>query len=142
MNKYCVAGGDAQNIGFSIPINDAKGLVQGVLASGELKKTIFGCAVCSAHTGYCPRARIISHRRCYINDSNGNESVVGSPAARVLDYKARTSLQKLTTKKVDANNTLASVIGRFKVGEIVTVTYIRDGQTKTTQVTIGELPAN
>jgi serine protease Do len=136
-----VAGGDAQNIGFSIPINDAKGLVQGVLASGELKRPYLGVQYVQLTPAAAEELGLSINEGAYINDSNGNGVIGGSPAAKA-GLQAKDVITKINDQTVDANNTLASVIGRFKVGEKVTVTYIRDGQTKTAQVTIGELPAN
>src|SRR5690606_30462767 len=37
-----IAGGDAQNIGFAIPINDIKGLIKSVLDNGEMKRALLG----------------------------------------------------------------------------------------------------
>jgi serine protease Do len=136
-----VAGGDAQNIGFSIPINDAKGLIEGVLASGKFQRPYLGVQYVQLTPAIAKELDLSVTEGAYVNDSNGNGVVGGSPAANA-GIQGKDIITKINDQKVDANNTLASVIGRFKVGDKVTVTYIRDGQTKTTQVTIGELPVN
>lgn len=136
-----VAGGDAQNIGFSIPINDARGLIDGVLASGKFQRPYLGVQYVQLTPAIAEELGLSIDEGAYINDSNGNGIVGGSPAASA-GLQGKDVITKINDQAVDANNTLASVIGRFKVGERVTITYVRDGQTKTTQVTIGEAPLN
>jgi serine protease Do len=136
-----VAGGDAQNIGFSIPINDAKGLIDGVLANGELRRPYLGVQYVQLTPALAEELNLSVDQGAYINDSNGGGIVGGSPAA-AAGLQGKDIITKINDQNVDRNNTLASVIGRFKVGDKVTITYIRGGDTKTTEATVGELPTN
>lgn len=135
-----VAGDGAQNIGFAIPINDAQGLIKGVLDSGKLQRPYLGVRYVQLTPAAATELGIKTENGAYIRGSNGTSGVVaGGPAANG-GLKDSDIIVKINNQAVDQNNTLASVIGRFTVGETVTVTYIRDGKEQTTQVKLGELP--
>lgn len=135
-----VAGDGAQNIGFAIPINDAKGLVNGVLNSGKLKRPYLGVSYVQLNPSVASRLNINTEQGAYINGSNGSSGVVAGGPADNGGLKDKDIILKINDQTVDQNNTLSSVIGRFPVGESVTVTFIRDGKEQTTQIKLGELP--
>jgi serine protease Do len=135
-----VAGDGAQNIGFAIPINDAKGLVKGVLESGKLQRPYLGVRYIQLTPASASEMGVKTENGAYINGSNGTSGVVAGGPADSGGLKDGDVIIKINDQPVDQNNTLSSVIGRFSVGETVTVTYIRDGQQQTTQLKLGELP--
>lgn len=135
-----VAGGDAQNIGFSIPINDAKGLIQGVLSDGQLQRPYLGVQYVQLTPGIAEELGISETEGAYIDGSDGQAGVIaGSPAAQA-GLQSGDIITKINNQDVSSRNTLASVVGSFSVGEKVTVTYIRDGKTESTEVALAALP--
>lgn len=137
-----VAGGGAQNIGFAIPINDTKGLIKGVLDKGELKRPYLGVRYIQLSPTAAKELGVKQESGALISGSGANSGVVtGSPAAKA-GLKDKDVIVKINDQDVNSNNPLASVVGRFTVGETVTVTYIRDGKEQTTKLTLAELPNN
>lgn len=136
-----VAGDGAQNIGFAIPINDAKGLINGVLDKGKLQRPYLGVRYIQLTPTSANELNIKTQQGAYINGSNGSSGVVAGGPADTGGLKDKDIIIKINNNTVDNNNTLSSVIGRFTVGETVTVTFIRDGKEQTTQVKLGELPS-
>ncbi len=136
-----VAGGSAQNIGFAIPINDTKGLIQGVLENGRVQRPYLGVRYIQITPGNAEELGVSVDEGAYVGGVTGTGIVVGSPAQQA-GLQDKDVIIKVNGQPVDQNNTLASVIGRFKVGEEVEITYLRGGQERTTKVTLGELPAN
>lgn len=135
-----VAGDGAQNIGFAIPINDAKGLIKGVLETGKLQRPYMGVRYVQLTPSSAAQLGVKTEQGAYINGSNGTSGVVaGGPAANA-GLKDGDIIVKINDQTVDQNNTLSSVIGRFGVGETVTVIYTRDGKEQTAQVKLGEIP--
>ena len=135
-----VAGGNAQNIGFAIPIDDAKGLIQSVLNDGKLQRPYLGVQYVQLTPGAAEELGVSEAEVAYIN---GNEQqsgvIIGSPADKA-GLKEGDIITKINDQDVTSRNTLASVVGRFSVGESVKVTYIRDGQAQTTNVALAALP--
>lgn len=136
-----VAAGDAQNIGFSIPINDTKGLIKGVLENGKFERPYLGVRYVQLNPGVAEELGISQEDGAYVGGSQGGGGVVQGSPAQQAGLQDGDVIIKINDQKVDRNNTLASVVGRFSVGEEVTITYIRDGKEQTTKLTLSALPA-
>lgn len=135
-----VAGDGAQNIGFAIPINDAKGLIKGVLDNGKLQRPYMGVRYVQLTPGTATELGVKTEQGALIRGTNNSSGVVAGGPASNGNLKEGDIIVKINDQTVDQNNSLSSVIGRFTVGETVTVTYIRDGKEQTTQVKLGEVP--
>ncbi len=134
-----VAGGGAQNIGFSIPINDVKGLIKSVLNKGKLERPYLGVQYIQLSPTVAKQLNIEQEDGAYISATNGGGIVAGSPADKA-GLKDKDIIVKVNDQAVNRTRTLSSVVSQFTVGDTVTVTYIRNGQQKTTQVTLAQLP--
>lgn len=121
-----VAGGTAQNIGFAIPINDAKGLIDGVLETGKLERPYLGVQYIQLTPGNASELSVSETKGALIRGDSGAGVVNGSPAAQA-NLQEGDIITKINDIDVDSQNTLASVVGRFRVGEEVTITFIRGG---------------
>lgn len=135
-----VAAGDAQNIGFSIPINDTKGLLESVLKNGKFERPYLGVRYIQLNPGVAEELGVEQQAGAYINGNNGASGVVAESPAQQAGLRDRDIIIAVNDQKVDQNNTLASVIGRFPVGEEVTITFIRDGKEQTAQLKLAALP--
>jgi S1-C subfamily serine protease len=79
-------------------------------------------------------------RGAYITSGSGQEAVVkGSPAdiAGLVDHDVITKVNNIT---VDDKTSLTAALSRFKVGDKVTLTLVRDGKKITKDVTLAEIP--
>ncbi len=133
-----VAGG-AQNIGFAIPINDIKGLIDGVLASGELKQPYLGVRYVSLTDDIAYQYNLPVNRGAYIAPSNQASVLPGSPADKA-GLKEKDIITKVNDIAIDDKTNLTSALSRFKVGDSVKLTVIRAGKTMTLQATLETAP--
>lgn len=136
-----VAAGGAQNIGFSIPINDTKGLIKGVIERGVVERPYLGVRYIQLTPGAAEELGINQQQGAYIGSENGPGIVPGSPAA-AAGLQDKDVIVAINDQKIDQNNTLASVVSRFGVGEEVTVTFVRSGSEQTTKLKLAALPQN
>jgi len=138
-----IAGG-AQNIGFSIPINDIKGLIDQVEQTGKLQMAWLGVY-------YIPLTNDIV-QQYGLNVSNGawipsatiigqNPLVSGGPADKA-GLKQGDVITKIDGQTISQSNSLTSIISRDRVGQRVTLTVIRNGQTISISATLGAAPSN
>ena len=135
-----VAGEGAQNIGFAIPINDAKGLIKGVLASGKLQRPYLGVRYVQLTPAIAKELNIKQESGALVRGSNNASGVVAGGPADNGGLKDGDIVTKVNDQPVDETNTLSSVIGRFAVDETVTLSVIRDSKDQTLQIKLGELP--
>jgi len=136
-----VAGDGAENIGFAIPINDAKGLIDSVIKTGKLERPYLGVRYVSLTDDYAFELGIDTKRGAYIvPDSGGQSSVIkGSPADKA-GFRPKDIITKINGQEINERNSLTSLVGRHGVGEEVTVTYVRDAKEREVKVTLEATP--
>ena len=132
-----VAGG-AQNIGFSIPINDVNSLIKGVLATGKLERPFLGVHYISITDDYAVANELPVKRGAYIQPGDAG-IVPGSPAA-TAGLQGGDIITKVNDVNVDENHSLSTLLGRYGVSQKVTLTVIRDGKTQTITAVLGAAP--
>lgn len=137
-----IAGNGAQNIGFSIPINDVKGLVASVLKEGKLVRPYLGVRYITLNDDIAYQYNLDTKRGAYIYGSNGQPAIVpGSPAEKA-GLKEKDIITKVDNDTVDENNSLISLLGRHSVGDNVKLTIVRDGKEQTVNATLEAAPQN
>lgn len=131
---------NAQNIGFAQPINDIKGLINGVLGTGQLQQPYLGVRYVSLTDDLAYQYNLSVKRGAYIVPSTDGSSVVaGSPAAKA-GLKEKDIITKVNSITIDDKNSLTSAISRFKVGDQVSLTVVRGTKTLTIKVTLEAEP--
>lgn len=134
-----VAGGGAENIGFAIPINDVKGLIDGVLKNGRLLRPYLGVRYLQLDKETAKELQLDRTEGAYIQGDNGDNGVVQGSPADGAGLGNGDLIIAINDEKIDEKNNLSSMISRYSVGDTVTVTYVRDGQEKSVDVKLEEL---
>ncbi|MBI3624280.1 trypsin-like peptidase domain-containing protein [Candidatus Saccharibacteria bacterium] len=136
-----VAGGQAQNIGFAIPINDAQGLIKSVLQQGKLLRPYLGVRYVPLTDDYAYQYNLSVKRGAYIAPSSGQPSIIpGSPAEKA-GLKEKDIITKVDATTIDENHSLTSALSSKSVGDIVTLTVVRDGKTIIVKATLAAAPS-
>jgi serine protease Do len=131
----------AQNIGFSIPINDVKGLIKGVLGSGKFEQPYLGVRYISLTADVAYRYNLPVNNGAYIAPTeDGTASIIsGSPAAKA-GLKEKDIITKINNIKLDDKTNLTSAISRLNVGDRVDLTVIRSGKNLHIKATLEASP--
>lgn len=126
---------DANGIGFAIPINSTKGILAGVLENGEVERAYLGVNFIPITPAIAEEYNLSVKQGAYIFTSdNSNPVASGSPAAEA-GLERGDIITKINDTTLSTTAGLSSVIGEYRVGDTVTLTYLRDGQTRTAEVT-------
>ncbi len=134
--------GNAENIGFAIPVNDIQGLIKSVLEEGQLLRPYLGVRYISLTDDYAYLYNLDVKRGAYLAPSgnSGQPTILpGSPAEKA-GLREKDIITKVNDTVIDEDNSLTSVLGRFSVGERVTLTIIRDGQEQKVEATLEAAP--
>lgn len=118
----------AENIGFAIPINDAKRDIESVKSTGEIQLPFLG-------------VRYVMTEKGAVLKGDGKEPAItpGSPA-EAAGLKAGDIIVELGGQKIDENTPLAAAIAKHRVGETVTLKVLRGAETLVLNVTLAKRP--
>ena len=139
-----VAGGGAENIGFSIPINDVAGLIASVKETGKLQRPYLGVMYIPLTNDVAEQYNLSTKRGAYIPPADvlGTEPLVaGGPAAKA-GIKPGDIITKINDTTIDQRNSLSSLVNKHRVGDKVDLTIMRDGKEQKISVTLGAAPTN
>ncbi len=140
INTAIVSG--AQNIGFAIPINQAKKDIESVQKSGVIETPYLGVRYLSVTADMAKAQNLpVDHGELLRGDTNGPAIVPGSPAEKA-GLKAEDIVLEVDGTPVDATNTLIALIDQHNVGDTVTLKVDRGTQTIDIPVTLGKRPDN
>lgn len=131
---------DAQNIGFAIPINEAKVIIESAKETGKVSRPYLGVRYVALTPALAQQLEIEQTQGAYISDERG-AIVSGGPADKA-GIRQRDIITKVGTIELDSRNSLTSAISRHKVGDTVNITIIRGGQARTISVELAEAPSN
>lgn len=138
-----IAAGDAENIGFAIPINDALGLIKGVITQGQLLRPYIGVRYVQLTPEVAKELGISQTEGAFISeDSASGPSVMPDSPAAAAGLRAKDIIVELNGNKVTVLRPLGSLVSRYAVGEKVEITYWRDGKQQTVEVTLAVTPSN
>lgn len=133
--------GDAQNIGFSIPVNDIKGLVASVEKNGKLLRPYLGVRYVTLTDDYAYYYNLSTKRGAYIAPAEpGQTSILANSPAQKAGIQEKDIITKIDNDTVDEKNSLVSLLGKHQVGDKVALTIVRDGKTQTIDVTLEAAP--
>lgn len=139
-----VAGGSAQNIGFSIPINDLKGLITQVLKTGKFSRPYLGVHYISITPAVAYQFNLPVNSGAYVapsSDGSTSPIISGSPADKA-GLQEKDIITEIDGVTVDQTHSLLSLLGRHAVGDKVTITVIRNGDGMKLDATLEAAPTN
>jgi serine protease Do len=138
-----VAGEGSQNIGFAIPINEAKPLIASVKTKGRIVRAYLGVRylVIDKQTATANNLPVDNGAWVQANGDSAPGVVAGSPAEKA-GIKEGDIITKIGNDKIDSTHSLQSLIGKHKSGDKVKVTFMRDGKEQSVEVTLEDAPAS
>lgn len=138
INTAIVSG--AENIGFAIPINQAKRAIASVKATGEIQTPYLGVRYVMVTPEIAEKQKLALEYGALLRGTEDGPAVEpGSPAARA-GLQAEDIITQLNGKKLTDERPLAAAIGERNVGDTVALTVVRSGQTLTLTATLAKRP--
>jgi serine protease Do len=137
-----IAGG-AQNIGFAIPIDDVRGIIDQVLTSGKFARPYLGVRYVALTEDLANQYELKVKSGALILPSTDSESssVLPDSPAEAAGLHEKDVIIAVNSKKVDQNHSLTNLLSAYKPGDHVDLKVNRDGRTLHFNVKLGELPS-
>ncbi|HTI70595.1 MAG TPA: DegQ family serine endoprotease [Candidatus Limnocylindria bacterium] len=125
--------GGNQGIGFAIPVNLAKGIMEQLVEDGKVTRGYLGVAIQDVTPGLARKLDLKDARGALISDVSPK-----GPAAKA-GLESGDVVLSFDGKKVESARHLKLAVARTKPGESVGVKVLRDGDEKSLKVTVKEL---
>ena len=134
----------AQGIGFAIPIDIAKPIMQQALAGEKLSRPFIGVAYVTIVRGLKDQYSLPLSEGAWVHseDATGKsiEAVIAGSAGETAGIKTGDIITKVEDQTIDAANPLQDVLVQYAPGRTVSGEVYRTGQYITLRVTLGTRP--
>jgi len=126
--------GGNQGIGFAIPVNLARDVMESLVKEGHVTRGYLGVMIQDINPALASQFKLKDTSGALVGDVTPH-----SPADKA-GFKNYDVVLEFDGKKVTDSRHLKLEVARTKPGETVPVKILRDGATKTLEVTVKELP--
>lgn len=131
----------AENIGFAIPINQAKNDINSVESTGKIQAPFLGVRYIPITAAIAQQQSLpVTAGALVRGDSTGPAVAPNSPAAKA-GVQAEDIITAINGQSIDATHDLATIVDQYRVGQTITLTINRAGKTLTLQATLAARPA-
>jgi putative serine protease PepD len=113
-------------VGFAIPIDSARSIAERLIEDGEVTHAYLGVRIRDAESG---------------DGAIVGEAEEGQPAAEA-GLQEGDVITRVDDREITSGSELTAAIRSHQPGDRVTITYTRDGDEQTADVTLGELPTD
>lgn len=127
---------NAQNIGFAIPIDQAKGALESYKKSGKIIKPQLGVRYATINKENAKANNLPVDYGALVTGGRNQAVVPGSPADKA-GLQANDIILELNGERVDENHPLGALIQKYQVGDEITLKYLRNGKEGTVKVKLG-----
>lgn len=126
---------DANNIGFSIPINATRGVLKGVLEHGKVEKAYLGVRYVDITPELASSEKLSSKKGAYVYADGQTAVIKGSPADKA-GVRSRDIITKINQDIVGERSNMSSIIGQYQPGDEITLVVLRGGKEVTLKATL------
>lgn len=130
INTIIIAGG--QGIGFAIPINLGKGIVDQLKKHGDVTRGWLGVTIQDVPSDLAEYLGIKDGKGVLVSDV-----IEGDPADKA-GIKPRDIITEINGEKVESSRSLLKIVAGIGVGDIAKIKVLRDGTEKTFNVEIAK----
>jgi S1-C subfamily serine protease len=135
---------DSNGIGFAIPIDIARPIMEQAVAGKELARPYMGIVYRSIDRQFADANDLSVQAGALVQQSGNGASpavVSGSPADQA-GIREGDIITKINDQAIDGDHPLDATLSLYAPGDTVKVTLLRGGQSMTLDVTLGTRPAS
>jgi serine protease Do len=134
----------AENIGFSIPINDVKGLISQVTKTGKFAVPYLGVKYIPITADVAAEYNLSVDNGAFIAPSSDptQPSVISGSPADSAGLQTNDIITAVNGTNIDQEHSLTALLDQFTPGTKINLTVIRGGKTINISATLGSQPSN
>lgn len=129
---------DAQGIGFAIPINATKGVLASVIQNGKVERAYIGVRYVDITPALAKQRNLPVREGALVSGDNNSSAVMSGGPADKAGLKDGDIITKINDMTVGNQGSITTIVGEYKPGDTVQITYLRDGKEQTTKLTLAK----
>ena len=136
---------DSSGIGFSIPINLAKPLMEQAINGQELQRPYVGIRYDTIDAQLAKDEGLPVTSGAWVsteNDPTGRPPITPGSPAEAAGIEPGDIITAIDSTRIDIEHPLNAVLAQYSPGDTVTLEILRDGETLSIDVTLAVRPAN
>lgn len=127
----------AENIGFAIPINDVKKIIESIQQYGEIRRPYIGVRYLQVSELIQEEENLpVGYGALIVEGDAGEDGVVTDSPADKAGLQVGDLIIKINGVELNEDSPLQQEVQKYNVGDEVELEYIRDGETITVTVTL------
>jgi len=127
-----------QSIGFAIPVSLVDTALKSYFDKGKIVRPMLGVRYISLNKDVSSSNNLPVSDGALLYSSDGLPSVLTGGPADKAGLRDRDIIVKIGDDKITQGNTLVSLVTKYKVGDSLKITYLRDGKEQTTTTVLTE----
>ena len=131
----------AQNVGFAIPINQAKKAIESVKSSGKITVPYVGVRYMMVTADLAKSKKLSVDYGALVNGGSDGPAVIKNSPAYKAGIKDGDIILEINGKKVEDGNSLSSLTQEYNIGDTIALKILRSGKEIDLKVTLAERPA-
>lgn len=131
--------GNAQNLGFVIPVNELKKSLESYKKNGKILRAYVGVRYQPITKTLAKTLNLPTEQGALLADSGNVAAVIPDSPAAKAGLKANDIITKVDKNDVTESNPLAKITRQYNPNDTATLTIIRDKKTETLTLTFGTL---
>ena len=127
----------ANGLGFAIPLSATKGMLSRIMAGEKAERAYLGLTYLTVTAEVAKEYKLpVSHGAYVYNTNSRSSAVIEDGPADKAGIKSDDVITKVGNIEVGRAGSISTLIGEYKVGDKVEITYLRDGKENKTVVTL------
>jgi len=128
---------NAQNIGFAIPVDQAKSAIESYKKTGKIIKPQLGVRYAILNKEIARSYNLKVDHGALVTGGGSQDAVISGSPADKAGIRANDIILEINGARVDENHPLVSIISGYQPGDEVEIKYLREGKENTVKVKLG-----
>lgn len=129
----------SQSVGFAIPINSVKSAIESYLKVGRIIRPMLGVRYIPITKEVTQAYRLPVTQGALLYSRPGAPAIVPGGPADKAGLKEGDIITAVNGEKIDEGHSLGRFLQKYMPGDIVEITFVRQGREEKVKVTLGEL---
>jgi serine protease Do len=132
----------AENIGFAIPINQAKSAINSVKTKGKIERPFLGIRYLIINKEIAKQKNLPVDYGALVDSDGKNPAVVSNSPAEQAGILKGDIILEINGQKINENNSLGDIISKLSPGDEINLKILRNNKELNLNLKLGSYPEN